>query len=109
MVLPRIIDPIFVDHQGVGHGTDLQQTIPGAAGAGQARRFSPAHGSRPPQADFGDARRTAIATGARGSGMALVLVNDDDQMLRPSPGVGALSALILAGRTGRVVADLHEG
>ena len=108
IVLPRIIDAIFVDHQSVGQGADFNQAIPVAAGAGQARRFSTEDGSRPPQADFGDERLKAIATGAGGPGAALILVDDDHEMLRPSQVLGALGQLVLAGRTRGIVTDLHQ-
>jgi hypothetical protein len=108
IVLPRIIDAIFVDHQGVGQGADFNQAIPVAAGAGQARRFSTEDGSRPPQADCGDEMLKALATDAGGARPPLVLVNDDHEMLRPSQVVGALGQLVLAGGTGGVVAHLHQ-
>jgi hypothetical protein len=109
IILSRIIDPLFIDHQGVSQGPDLKQPIPVTAGASQARRFSTPHRSGSPQADCGDARLTALSPSARGARTTLVLVHDDDQRLRPSQSVGALSALILAGRTRRILTDLHEG
>src|SRR5712691_8679318 len=108
MVLPWIIDPIFVDHQRVGQGADFNEAIPVAAGAGQARRFETQYGSGPPQADFGDEILKAIATGSGGSGAALILVNDHHERLWPSQGLGTLRKLVLAGCTGRVVSDLDE-
>jgi hypothetical protein len=108
IIRPRIIDPIFVDHQGIGQGTDLHEALPVAARTGQAGRFETPDGSRPTQADFGDERLKAVATGAGGPGTALVLVKDDHEMRRPSQVLGALSALILSCRTGRVVADLPQ-
>ena len=39
IVLAGVIDPIFVDHQGVAQRTDLNEAIPVTAGASQAGRF----------------------------------------------------------------------
>src|SRR3989442_2294873 len=107
-MLPRIIDPIVVDHQGIGQGTDRNEAIPVAARTGQAGRFQTQDGSRPPQADFGDEILQAVPASAGGPGTPLVLVNDDDEMRRPPQVLGALSQGILSGRTGCVVADLHS-
>jgi hypothetical protein len=108
IILPRIIDPICVDHQGIGQGTDRNEAVPVAARTGQAGRFSTQDGSRPTQADFREERLKAVPTGAGGPGTALVLGKDDHEMRRPSQVLGALSAWILSCRTGRVVADLHK-
>jgi hypothetical protein len=109
IVLPRVIDAIFVDHQGAGQGTDFNEAIPVATGAGQTGRFSTQDRSRPPQADLSNKILKAVSTGAGGSGAALVLINDDDERFWPSQVVGAFSELVLARCTGGVIADLHEG
>ena len=51
-VLSGVIDPILVDDQGVGEGTDLDETIPIAARPCQARGFQAQDGPGPAQADW---------------------------------------------------------
>src|SRR5256885_14127419 len=51
----------------------------------------------------------AVTPRAGRPGTALILVNHNHEMLRPSQAMGALGQLVLAGRTGSMVADLHEG
>jgi hypothetical protein len=109
LVLPRIIAAIFVDPQGGGPGAACHQAIPGAAGAGQARRCSTQHGSGPPQADFGDELCNPIATAAGSAGAAVLVVHDDHERFRPSQVGSALRPVVLAGGPGGVVADLAEG
>jgi hypothetical protein len=65
IVLSRIIDSIFVDDPGIGQGTDLNEAIPVATGAGEAGGFSTPDRSRPAQADFGDERLTTVTSRAR--------------------------------------------
>jgi hypothetical protein len=55
--------PVFVDDQGVGEGTDLDETIPITARACQAGSFQAQDGPGSSQADLGDEVLKSIATG----------------------------------------------
>src|SRR5438270_315664 len=76
VVQAGIIDSLFVDDQGVGEGTDLQQAIPITARASQARDFQTQDCSHVAQSHFGDQPLKAVAPKRRCTRLALILVND---------------------------------
>ena len=47
-----MIDSVFIQDERVGKGTDLQQSMPVGAVAGQARDFQPQHDAGSSHADF---------------------------------------------------------
>src|SRR5437899_10498835 len=61
IVVSRIIDAFFVNDERVGEGANLQQVIPVATGAGQARDFQTQDRSAMLESDFSDERLKAIA------------------------------------------------
>ena len=84
VVLSGIIDAVLVDDQGVGQGTDLDESIPVAARTGQAGGFQAEDGAGAAEADLGHQVLEAIATEGGGPGVSLVLVDDLDAFLGPS-------------------------
>ena len=108
-VLGGVVDAVLVDDQGVGQGTDLQQAIPVAAGAGQARGFQAEDGPGLAQPDLGDQELEAVAVHRGGAGASLVLVDDGDGRLRPAQVLGPLHEVVLPGGAGGVLADLQQG
>ena len=109
VVLGRIIDAILVDDERIGQATDLDETIPVAAGTSQARGFQAEDGADTAEPDLGHQVLEAVASEGGGPGVALVLVDDVDAFLGPSELLGAASQVVLAGGAGDVVADLHGG
>jgi hypothetical protein len=108
VVLAGVVEAVFVDDQGLGQGTDLQQTIPVAGGAGEAGGFQAEDGAGLAQAHRGDQALEAIATGDRGPGAPLIPVDDGDVLLGPAEITGALDQVILASGAGGVVAHLGQ-
>ena len=108
-VLSGVIDPILVDDQGVGEGTDLDETIPIAARPRQARGFQAQDGPGPAQADLGDEVLKAVATGRGRPRVPLVLIDDLDPLRGPSQLAGTAGQVILPGAAGGVFAHLNRG
>src|SRR5262249_8722607 len=102
-----VIGSILVDDQRVGQSTDLNETIPVAARAGQARGFQAEYGSGPAQADLGDEVLEAITTGRRGPGAPLILVDDLNAIGGPSQIASAPGEIVLPGGAAGVFADLQ--
>lgn len=82
--LPWIRDACFIHNEGIGQGTDFEQAIPVAGGAGEARDFQAEAGPGVPSPDLGDAPLEAIAVSGRGPGVPLILINDRDGLPQPS-------------------------
>ena len=97
VVQAGIVDGLFVDDQGIGERTDLQQAIPITARAGQARDFQAQNGSDVAESDFSHQPLKPVASNGSGAGLALILVNDLDASWFPSQLLGALDQVILAG------------
>ena len=108
MVLPRVINPIFVDYQGISECTDCQQTVPIAAGTGQARGCQAEDGTGPAQADFRDQLLKALATHAGGPRATLILIQDPDLIFEPNQLAGTVGQLVLACSTTGVLSDLAQ-
>jgi hypothetical protein len=64
-VLSGVINPVLVDNQCVGQGTDLDETIPITARSCQARGFQAQDGAGPAQANLSDEVLKSVATGRR--------------------------------------------
>src|ERR671936_1725578 len=84
VVLPRIVDAIFIDDQSVGERTDLDEPVPVAAGARQAGRLQTEDRSGRAQTDLGHEHLEAIATSDRGPRMGLILIDDANGSMRPA-------------------------
>ena len=83
-VLSGVVDSVFVDDQGVGEGTDLDETIPITARSCQAGGFQAQDGPGPAQADLGDEVLKAVATSRGRSRVPLILIDDLDSLRGPS-------------------------
>ena len=79
-VLAGVVDAVLVDDQGLGQGTELEQAIPVAAGAGQPRGLQAEDGAGVAEADLGDEGLEAVAAGGGGARSALILVDDRDRL-----------------------------
>src|SRR5712692_1775778 len=105
--LTRIVDPFGVDDQCVQQAAEIEQLIPVAIVAGQARDLEAHHGADAPQADLRDEPLKAGAVGRGRAGLAEVFV--DDQDLAPAERAGMLRQVILPPPTFWMMADLIEG
>ena len=109
IVLTGVIDPLFINDEGIGQGTDFKQPIPIARRAGQAGDLQAEDGASMPQADLGDEGLEAIPASGGGPGVPLILVDDDEVLPRPPQVAGALCESILPCGAGGVFAHLEEG
>ena len=62
-----VVDSVFIDDQGVGEGTDLDETIPITARSCQAGGFEAQDRTGPAQANLGDQVLKTVATSRRRS------------------------------------------
>jgi hypothetical protein len=109
VVVPGIIAPFRIEDQGLGEGTDCEEAIPSttrprAPGACQAEDRTGL-----PQADVGNEGWEADASGRRGAGAALILVDDGDLFRRPPQSTGALDQIIVTCGTGGVFPHVDQG
>ncbi len=109
IVLARVVDAVFIDHQGLGEGADLQEPIPVAAGAGQAGGFQGEDRPGPAQAHLGHEELEAIPRGGGGARAALILIEQLHPLLRPAQRHRPAHQIILAGGAGGVGAHLRQG
>src|SRR5262249_49393880 len=100
---------LLIDDQRIGQGTDLQQAIPVAAGAGQAGSFQAEDGPGLAQPDLSDQGLEAVTVHRGGTGTPLVLIGDGDGGLGPGHGAGPRREVVVPGGAGSVLADLKEG
>ena len=107
VVLSRIINAVLVDDEGIGQATDLDETIPVAAGPRQPRGFQAQDGAGAAESNLGHQVLEAVAAEGGGPGVPLILVDDLDAFPGPSQTVGGSRQVILAGGAGDVVAHLH--
>jgi hypothetical protein len=106
--LPGIIDTFFVNNQGVCQGTDLDETIPVTARASQAGGLQAQHGASVPETNLRDERLKSVSVSGRDAGLALILVNDDDPLTRPTQIKCALDQIVLTGGAGGVLEHLSQ-
>src|SRR5437868_15536502 len=84
IVVSRIIDAFFINDEGVSQSTNLQEMIPVATGASQARDFQAQDGTTMLEPNFSNQGLKPIATNRRGTRVALILINDLDALSGPS-------------------------
>ena len=106
--MPWIIDAFLIDHQGLGQGTDLEETVPVTARPGEAGDFQTEHRAGLPEADISTEGLEADAPGRRGAGAALILVDDGALFWSPPEVTGPLHQIILACGTGGVFPHLEQ-
>src|SRR5262245_15194205 len=83
IILARVIDPILVNDESIGEGTDLNEAIPITTRTGQAGGFQTDHRACPSKPHFGNEMLKAGPPDGRSARLALVLVDDDNQMFWP--------------------------
>src|SRR5262249_37525526 len=100
VVLSGIVNAVLVDDEGIRQAADLDEAMPVAAGACQARCLETEDGAGMTETDLGHQVLEAIAVEGGGSGVSLVLVDNLDVLLGPSQALGASRQIVLAGGTG---------
>jgi len=91
-----VVDPILVEDEGIGQGTDLEQPVPVGRVASQPRDLQPEHDPGAPQADIGDEPLKSFAVDGGGTGLPKVGINDDDVVVGPAECDRALAKRVLA-------------
>jgi hypothetical protein len=109
IILAGIVDAFLVNDQRVGQGTDLQQVIPVAARAGEARCFKTEHGTSVLEPHCGDEPLKAIAGNGRRAGLALVLIDDANPFPGPAEVQGPGHQVILPCGAAGVGTHLEQG
>jgi hypothetical protein len=104
--LAGIVDAFGVNDQGVEQPAELQQLIPVAVIAGQARDLEAHHGAHPAEAHVGDETLKAGPVGRTGPGLPEILINHND--LAPAQRARMLGQLILTPATLLMMPDLPE-
>ena len=87
----RVVEPILVEDQRPGHGTQLDEAVPIAAIARQARYLEPEHNPYAPHADLGHQPLKALPIVGAGSRDALVAIDDLDPLGGPTESLGPLA------------------
>ena len=78
-----MIDAIGVADQGIGHAAEVEQAIPVAVVAGEARDFEPKHDPDMTEGDLGGQARKAAAVAGTGTRGAKIFIDDHDACRRP--------------------------
>lgn len=76
----RLVEPVFIQDQGVGQGARLEQAVPVRRVARETRHLEPHHEARTPQADIAHELLKAFTVRGRRAGLAEVAVDDDNLM-----------------------------
>ena len=76
----RVIQPVLVKNQRVGHRAQLKQPVPVGRVARQARDLKPEHDPGAAHPDLGHQPLEPLAIGGRGAGVALVAVDHHDPL-----------------------------
>jgi len=103
-----IIEPFFIQNQGVGERADFQEMMPIAGIAREPRDFQPQNQPHLSESDFSYESLEAQAISRRGSRMAQILINDDDSLIRPAQCSRSVAQGILAGSTLGILKDLLQ-
>ena len=105
-----IVHAVLVKDERVGEGADLQQPVPVGTVARQARDLEPHDDAGPTQTDLAHQALKTFAPGRRGTGLALVAVDDDDLLIVPAEGSCATTQRVLPLRALDVLDHLsHRG
>ena len=73
-----MIDAIGVADQGVGHAAEVEQAIPVAVVAGEARDLEPEHDPDVTEGDLGGQASEAAAVAGTGTRETEILIDDHD-------------------------------
>src|SRR5712692_1655321 len=98
-----IIEPLFIQDQGVGERTNLQEMVPIAGVACEPGDFQPQDQPDLPESNFGNEPLEAQAVDSGSSRVAQILINHDNALVSPSQRASSLTQRILAGGTFRVL------
>jgi hypothetical protein len=104
----RIIEPILIEDESIGKGTDFQKPVPIRRVAGQSRNFQAEHNASPFQTHFRHQLLKAFAIGRRGCGLAEVAVDNHDPLQGPAQGYSTLTKVILSQRALGVLQHLAQ-
>jgi hypothetical protein len=98
-----IIEPLFIQNEGVSERTNLQEMVPIARVACKPGDFQPQDQSYLPESNFGDEPLEAQAVDGGSSRVAQILINHDNALVCLSQRASSLTQRILAGGTFRVL------
>jgi len=102
----RVVQALTVADDHAEDRAQLQQLVPVAVVAGQARSVQAQHQPGLAQADLGDQALEAVALGACGARLAQVVVDHRDPLARPAKPGGPVGQAVLQLRALLVLADL---
>lgn len=91
-----VIETVAVGDEGVGHTTEIEETIPVGVIAGEARDFQAQDDADVGQRDLGGQTIEPGSIDFARSGTSKVLVDDDDARTRPAEGEGPIDEFVLA-------------
>lgn len=91
----RVIEALAVGDEHAEHRTKLQELMPVAIVARQARRIETDHQASVAKADFSDQFLEAVALDAAGAGFSQIFVDDLNALARPSEPNGSFDEAVL--------------
>jgi hypothetical protein len=106
--LAGMVEPVLVEDQGVGERADFQQPMPVGVVSGEPGYLQAEHDPGPAHADLCDQSLESFPVRGAGAGLALVGVDGDDLIGRPTQRDRALPQRVLPGRGLGVVQHLSE-
>ena len=107
---PRIIDAVGIDDQRASEGAEVDQAMPVGVVPREPGDLEADDDAGAAHADVADQALKALAPGGRCTGLALIIVNDDDLLVAPTKGNCAAAKCILPLRALDVLDDLsHRG
>ena len=105
----RMVDPVGVGDQRVGHPGQVQQPIPVGVVAGQPRHLQRQHDPDLAEPDLGGQLGEPGPAGGAGAADAEVVVDHPDRAARPAQLGGPRDEVVLAGGGLRVALELGQG
>lgn len=107
--MPGIVDAVFINDQGVAEGAELDQTMPIARRARQARDFDADDRAGAAEADLADQALEADAVVRGFAGASEIVVDDHNLLFRPAELISPLDQRILSFGAFLVAQDLLQG
>ena len=109
VVVGRVVQPVLIGQQGAEQGAQLQQLVPVLARAGQPAHLQAEDQPDVVEADFGEQPLKAESALGRGPALALILVDDENAIGRPTEFDGPVDEGVLAVGGFPVLGDLLGG